>query len=140
MSLPIIKLARKLVTGGTLKPVGWEFADSFTTTTANCSISNTGELLVPMDVAKVSLKANFPTGTTGTAFLAVKDKEPASSTKPTTTTGWTIIGSGVTIASNSATFELSMSDSNGLSTNVGICAYTIKNTSGVNAGTAEGRV
>jgi hypothetical protein len=137
MSLPIIKLVRKLVTGGTLKPVGWEFADSFTTTTANCSISTAGELLVAQGVAKVSLKANFPTGTTGTAFLAVKDKEPPSATKPTNITGWTIIGSGVTIASNSATFELSMSDTNGLSTNVGICAYVMKNTSAITAGTTE---
>jgi hypothetical protein len=51
-----------------------------------------------------------------------------------------VIGNGVAIATNSATFTLNMSDTNGLSTNVGICAYTIKNTAGVNTGTGEGKL
>ena len=140
MSLPIIKLARKVVTGGSLQPVGWEFADKFETTTTNCSISTAGELLVDQGVSSVSLKATFPTGTTGTAFLAVKDKEPASATKPANITGWIIVGNGVTISSNSATFTLSMSDTGGLSTNVGICAYSIKNTAGVKVGTSESKL
>ena len=73
MSTPIIKLVRRVVTGGSLKAVGWEFADSFTTNTANCSISSSGELSVAQGVASVSLVATFPTGISGTAFLAVKD-------------------------------------------------------------------
>ena len=126
MSLPIIRLVRRIVTGGTLQPVAWEFANTFSTSTANCTISTAGELSVPHGVSSVTLQATFPTGTTGTAFLAGKDKQPASSVKPTNTTGWIVIGSGVTIASNIATFTLSMADANGISTNVGLCAYTVK--------------
>jgi len=137
MSLPIIRLARRIVTGGSLKPVEWEFADSFTTNTANCSISPQGELSVAQGIAKVNLVAKFPTGTTGTAFLAVKDKEPASATKPTNMTGWVIVGGGVSISNTNATFELSMADTNGISTNVGICAYTIKNQSAIVIGTQQ---
>jgi len=137
MSLPIIRLARRIVTGGSLKPVEWEFADSFTTNTTNCSISPQGELSVAQGIAKVNLVAKFPTGTTGTAFLAVKDKEPASATKPTNMTGWVIVGGGALISNTNATFELSMADINGISTNVGICAYTIKNQSAVVIGTQQ---
>jgi len=126
MSLPIIKLVRRIVTGGTLLPLGFEFADSFTTSTPNCTISPQGELSVPHGVSSVSLQATFPTGTTGTAFLAGKDKQAASSTKPTTTSDWIVIGTGVSITSNKATFTLSMADANGISTNVGLCAYTTK--------------
>ena len=140
MSTPIIKLVRKITTGGSLQSVGWEFADSFTTSTTSCSISTAGELSVAQSVTSVSLVATFPTGTTGTAYLAVKDNQSASATKPTNTDGWTVIGNGVTISSNKATFSLAMSNVNGLSNNVGICAYVIKNTSAVVQGNTQSSV
>ena|GEM_PF-3262210 len=126
MTVPIIKLSRKITIGGSLLSGTYEFANSFSTTTSNCSITTGGELSVAQNVATVSLKATFTAGTTGTAYLAVKDKGTASTIKPTDLTGWTIVGSGATITSNVATFTLSMNDNNGITTGVGICAYTIK--------------
>jgi hypothetical protein len=135
MSLPIIRLARRIVSGGSLRAVAYEFADSFSTTTANCSINTAGELLVDQAVNNVTLVARFPTGTTGTAFLAVRDNQAPSTTKPTAITGWNVIGNGVTISSLNATFTLSMNNTNGLSAGVGICAYTMRNNaSSVNVG------
>jgi hypothetical protein len=52
-------------------------------------------------------------------------------------TGWVIVGGGALISNTNATFELSMADTNGISTNVGICAYTIKNQSAVVIGTQQ---
>jgi hypothetical protein len=121
----------------------WEFANSFTTTTANCSISTAGELSVPQNVSSVVLRATFPTGTTGTAFLAGKDKEPASTIKPSNLTGWVVLGNGVTISNNIAQFTLSMSDAGGISTNVGLCAYSTKNnvaTVAVNTGASQSTI
>ena len=136
MSFPIIRLVRRIVTGGSLSAVAYEFANSFSTSTANCSINTAGELLVDQSVTTVSLVAAFPTGTTGTAFLAVRDNTAPSSTKPTTPNGWSVIGSGVTISSNNATFSLAMNNTNGLSNGVGICAYVLRNNqSSINQGT-----